>query len=70
MAGCPPKQHSCSDVEKVLLPQLILLLTERFEIAFHAIQPVHAVLELFGQTSEERGNMTILELVGGANDPI
>jgi len=49
---------------------LILLLTERFEIAFHAIQPVHAVLELFGQASEERGNMTILELVEGANDPI
>jgi hypothetical protein len=31
---------------------------------------VHAVLELFSQTPEERGDMTVLELVKGSDDPI
>src|SRR5262249_8186086 len=35
----------------VPLPQPILFLTESFEVALHPIQPVHAVLKLFGQPS-------------------
>jgi len=50
--------------------QLILLLTEHFEIALHAIQPVHIVLEVFRQAPEERGHMTVLELVESTDDPI
>src|SRR6516165_6228413 len=65
-----PKQHSHSGVEKFLPPRLIWLRAERFEIALHAIQPVHAVLEPFGQTAKERGHMAVLELVEGTDDPV
>jgi hypothetical protein len=64
------KENSCLGAEKILLPQLILLLTERFEIALHTIQPVYAVLELFGQAAEGWSQMTVLEVIEGTDNPI
>ena len=43
---------SCSR-EEVLLPELILLVTKRFEVALHKIQPVDTVFELFGKAAEQ-----------------
>ena len=40
------------------------------EIALHAIQPVHTVLEMFCEAPEERGHLTVLKLVESTHDPV
>src|SRR5215471_9658628 len=58
-----PQEPPCSGIEKVLLPELILLLLKRFQVALHAIEPVHTRLELFGQAAKERGHTAVFELI-------